>query len=179
VIFPDYPDRFKHNAKQFGYLTLVKAVADDRCSGSNVDVGSIASYLLRPCAAVNATLYDRLNFDFIRDFAPIATLIRQPLVMVVHPSFPAKTVPEFIAYAKANPSKISFASAGNGTPSHLAGESFKMMANVDMIHIPYRGGAPAVTDLIDGRVQALFISALLSNEHIIDGGCAEISAHLR
>ncbi|MBI5911344.1 MAG: tripartite tricarboxylate transporter substrate binding protein [Betaproteobacteria bacterium] len=119
--------------------------------------------------AVNATLYDKLNFDFIRDFAPIATLIRQPLVMVVHPSVQAKTVPEFIAYAKANPGKISFASAGNGTPPHLAGELFKMMANVDMMHIPYRGGAPAVTDLIGGRVQALFISALLSNEHITAG----------
>jgi len=119
--------------------------------------------------AVNATLYEKLNFNFIRDIAPVATLIRQPLVMVVHPSVPAKTVAEFTAYAKANPGKISVASAGNGTPPHLAGELFKMMAGVDMLHVPYRGGAPAMTDLIGGRVELLFISELLCIEHIKAG----------
>ena len=90
--------------------------------------------------AINATLYDKLNFNFIRDIAPVAGIIRVPLVMEVNPSFPAKTVPEFIAYAKANPGKINMASAGNGTAPHVAGELFKMMAGVDMVHVPYRGG---------------------------------------
>ena len=90
--------------------------------------------------AINATLYDKLNFNFIRDIAPVAGIIRVPNVMVVNPSVPAKTVPEFIAYAKANPGKINMASAGNGTAPHLAGELFKMMAGVDMVHVPYRGG---------------------------------------
>ena len=90
--------------------------------------------------AINATLYDKLNFNFIRDIAPVAGIIRAPLVMVVHPSVPAKTVPEFIAYAKANPGKINMASAGIGTPAHVAGELFKMMTGVDMVHVPYRGG---------------------------------------
>jgi tripartite-type tricarboxylate transporter receptor subunit TctC len=116
--------------------------------------------------AINATLYDKLNFDFIRDIAPVASLIRQPAVMCVNPSFPAKTVPEFIAYAKANPGKISMASTGNGTPPHLTGELFKMMAGVDMVHVPYRGAGPAVTDLLGGQVQLLFISPLVSMEHI-------------
>ena len=103
--------------------------------------------------AINATLYDKLNFNFIRDIAPVAGIIRGPYVMVVNPSVPAKTVPEFIAYAKANPGKINMASAGNGTASHLAGELFKMMAGVDMVHVPYRGGGPALTDLLGGQVQ--------------------------
>jgi tripartite-type tricarboxylate transporter receptor subunit TctC len=107
-------------------------------------------------SAINATLYEKLNFNFIRDIVPVASIIRAPNVMVVHPSFPAKTVPEFIAYAKANPGKISFASAGIGTSLHLAGELFKMMAGVNMVHVPYRGGAPALTDLLGGQVQAMF-----------------------
>ena len=119
--------------------------------------------------AVNASLYAKLNFDFIRDFAPVATLIRQPLVLVVNPSVPVYALPEFIAYAKTNPGKINVASAGNGTPPHLAAELFKMMAAVDIVHIPYRGGAPAITDLLGGRVQALFISELLSIEHVNTG----------
>src|SRR5215475_5165593 len=105
--------------------------------------------------AVNATLYDKLNFNFIRDIAPVASIVRQPQIMLVNQSFPAKTVPEFIAYAKANPGKISMASAGNGTGPHLAGELFKMMAGVNLIHVPYRGGAPALTDLIGGQVQVM------------------------
>ena len=92
---------------------------------------------------INATLYDKLNFNFLRDIAPVASIIRQPLVMAVHPSIPVKTVSEFIAHAKANPGKINMASGGTGTPPHLVGELFKMMAGVDLIHVPYRGNGPA------------------------------------
>ena len=106
--------------------------------------------------AINATLYDKLNFNFIRDIAPVAGIELAPLVMEVNPSFPAKTVPEFIAYAKANPGKINMASAGAGGPQHVAGELFKFMAGVDMVHVPYRGTTPAVTDLLAGQVQVLF-----------------------
>ena len=98
--------------------------------------------------AGNATLYDRLNFNFIRDIAPIASMIRTPLVMEVHPSIPAKSVPEFVAYAKANPGKINMASAGNGTVQHVTGELFKMMAGVDLTHVPYRGAGPMLSDLL-------------------------------
>ena len=105
---------------------------------------------------VNATLYQNLNFDFMRDFAPVAGTFSAPNVMAVNPSVPAQTVPEFIAYAKANPGKLNMASAGNGTPPHLAGELFKLMAGVDMIHVPYRGSAPALTDLIGGQVHVSF-----------------------
>jgi tripartite-type tricarboxylate transporter receptor subunit TctC len=114
--------------------------------------------LIAPSSAINATLYDKLNFNFIRDVAPIATMTRQAEVMVVNPSFPARTVPEFIAYAKANPGKINMASAGIGTAQHITGELFKQMTGIDMMHIPYRGGAPAITDLIAGRVQVTFTS---------------------
>ena len=116
--------------------------------------------------AINATLYDKLNFNFIRDIAPVASISRETTIMVVNPSFPAKTVPEFIAYAKANPGKINFASGGNGTPPHVVGELFKMMAGVSLVHVPYRGGAPAVTDLLGGQVQVMFASPSISLEHI-------------
>jgi tripartite-type tricarboxylate transporter receptor subunit TctC len=106
--------------------------------------------------AINATLYEKLNFNFIRDIAPIAGIMRVPNVVVVHPLVPAKTVPEFIAYAKANPGKINMASAGIGTSSHVAGELFKMMAGVNMVHVPYRGIAPAMTDLLGGQVRVIF-----------------------
>jgi tripartite-type tricarboxylate transporter receptor subunit TctC len=106
--------------------------------------------------AVNATLYNNLPFNFLRDVVAVASVIRVPLVIAVHPSFPASTVPEFIAYAKANPGKISMASAGSGTPPHISGELFKMMTGVDMVHVPYRGGAPALTDLLGGQVQVYF-----------------------
>jgi len=106
--------------------------------------------------AINATLYDNLNFSFIRDIAPVAGIARAPHLMVVHPSFPASTVGEFIAYAKANPGKITMASAGVGSTSHMSGELFKMMAGIDMLHVPYRGQVPALTDLIGGRVQVDF-----------------------
>ena len=120
-------------------------------------------------SAFNATLYAKLNYNFIRDIAPVASIGRVPLVMVVNPSVPAKTVPEFIAFAKANPGKISMASAGNGTTPHVAGELFKMMAGVDLIYVPYRGNGPAITDLLGGQVQVLFAGAPESIEHIRAG----------
>ncbi len=98
--------------------------------------------LVAAANAINATLYDKLNFNFIRDIAPVASIVRAPNVMEVNPSVPAKTVPEFIAYAKANPGKVNMASAGNGTAHHMAGELFKMMTGVNMVHVPYRGGGP-------------------------------------
>jgi len=116
--------------------------------------------LVSPPHAINATLYDKLNFNFIRDIAPVAGIVRTLNVMVVSPSFPAKSVPEFIAYAKANPGKISMASAGIGSGPHLYGELFKIMAGVDMVHVPYRGGPPALTDLIAGQVQVMFIGSI-------------------
>ena len=119
-------------------------------------------------AAINATLYDNLNFNFIRDFAVVG-MIRGPLVMMVHPSVPAKTVPEFIAYAKANPGKINMASSGNGSTIHMSGELFKMMTGINMVHIPYRGGAPALTDMLGGQVQVMFDNVPTSLEHIRSG----------
>jgi tripartite-type tricarboxylate transporter receptor subunit TctC len=106
--------------------------------------------------AIKATLYEKLPFDFIRDVAPVASILRVPLVMEVNPSVPAATVPEFIAYAKANPGKINYASAGIGGVTHVAGELFKMLADIDIRHVPYRGAAPALTDLLGGQVQAMF-----------------------
>ncbi len=106
--------------------------------------------------AINASLYDKLSFNFIRDIAPVAAISREPNVIVVNPSLPTRTVPELIAYAKANPGRINMASAGNGTTSHLAGELFKMMTGVNMVHVPYRGGGPALTDLLAGQVQVFF-----------------------
>ena len=119
--------------------------------------------------AINATLYDKLSFNFIRDIAPVAGIIRYPLVMQVNPSFPAKTVPEFISYVKSNPGKISYGSGGIGTSIHVASELFKMMAGVDMIHVPYRGGAPAMTDLMAGQVQVVFNPVPESMEFIRAG----------
>jgi tripartite-type tricarboxylate transporter receptor subunit TctC len=106
--------------------------------------------------AINATVYDNLNFNFIRDIAPVVSLIGVPLVMEVNPSVPARTVPEFIAFAKGNPEKLNMASPGVGTPQHVSGELFKMMAGVDLFHVPYRGSAPALTDLLSGQVQVMF-----------------------
>ena len=117
----------------------------------------------------NATLYERLNFNFIRDIRPVASINRVSLVMEVTPSFPAKTIPEFIAYAKANPGKVNMASAGNGTPGHVSGELFKMMTGVDMVHVPYRGDPPALTDLIGGQVQVMFSFLPSSIEHLRAG----------
>jgi tripartite-type tricarboxylate transporter receptor subunit TctC len=119
--------------------------------------------------AINATLYDKLNFNFIRDIAPVAGIARAPNVMVVHPSFAAKTVPEFIAYAKANPGRISMASAGIGSATHMSGELFKMMAGVNMVHVPYRGQASALTDLLGGQVQVDFATMPPSIEYVRAG----------
>jgi tripartite-type tricarboxylate transporter receptor subunit TctC len=119
--------------------------------------------------AINATLYGKLNFNFIRDIAPVASFIRGPLVMAVHPSVPAKTVPEFIAYAKANPGKLSYGSGGVGGITHLTAELFKMIAGVNMVHVPYRGVAPALTDLLGGRVQVVFTNPTLLIPYIRAG----------
>jgi tripartite-type tricarboxylate transporter receptor subunit TctC len=114
--------------------------------------------LVGPSNAIDATLYDKLNFVFLRDIAPVAGILRAPLVMLVHPSFPAGTIPEFIAYAKANSGKLNMASAGIGNPTHVSGELFKIMAGINMLHVPYRGEVPALTDLIGGQVQVYFSS---------------------
>ena len=119
--------------------------------------------------AINASVYEKLNFNFIRDIAPVASIARAGYVMEVSPSVPAKTVPEFIAYAKANPGKLNMASAGIGGGPHLCGELFKMMTGINLVHVPYRGGAPAVTDLIGGQVQVLFVGLLASTEYIRTG----------
>jgi tripartite-type tricarboxylate transporter receptor subunit TctC len=119
--------------------------------------------------AINATLYEKLKYNLIRDIAPVAGIIRVPLVMQVNPSVPVKTVPEFITYAKANPGKLNMASAGNGTPQHVSGELFKIMAGVNMTHVPYRGSAPALTDLLGGQVQVVFDTTLASIEYIRAG----------
>ena len=125
--------------------------------------------LVPPAAAINATLYDKLNFNFLRDIEPIAGIIRFPNVVVVNPSVPVKTIPELIAYAKANPGKLNMASSGNGSTIHMSGELFKMMTGVDMVHVPYRGGAPALTDLIGGQVQVMFDNIPTSAGHIKSG----------
>jgi len=132
-----------------GTNIATEAVARAPADGYTLLLVSVAN-------TVNATLYARLNFDFIRDIAPVAGLIRGPLVMELHPSVPANTIDEFIAYARANPGKINVASAGNGTPGHMASELFQLMTDLDLLDVPYRGGAPALTDLLAGQVQVIF-----------------------
>ena len=122
-----------------------------------------------PVAAINASFYRNLSFDFIRDIAPVASFIRVPNVMAVNPAVPARTVPEFIAYARANPGKINLASSGSGTVGHVAGELFQMMTGVKLVHVPYRGETPALTDLIAGRVQVIFIPMPASIEYVKAG----------
>jgi tripartite-type tricarboxylate transporter receptor subunit TctC len=119
--------------------------------------------------AINATLYEKLNFDFLRDIAPVAGVMRYPLVMQVNPSFPAQTVDEFIGYVKSRPGQISYGSGGNGTSIHVATELFKMMTGIEMTHVPYRGGAPAMTDLMAGQVQVVFNPLPESMEFIRSG----------
>jgi tripartite-type tricarboxylate transporter receptor subunit TctC len=119
--------------------------------------------------AINASVYDKLNFNFIRDTTPVASIAEWPLVMEVNPSFPAKTVPEFIAYAKANPGNVSYASAGSGSPQHVAAELFKMMTGISMLHVPYRGSAPALIDLMAGHVQVTFDPMSSSIEYVRTG----------
>ena len=120
-------------------------------------------------SAINMTLYEKLNFNFLRDITPVAGIISIPYIMAVNPSLPAKTVPEFIAYAEMNPSKVNMGSGGNGTAGHLSGELFKMMARVNMVHVPYRGEAPALTDLLGGRLQVMFATVPASIEYIRAG----------
>jgi tripartite-type tricarboxylate transporter receptor subunit TctC len=132
-------------ATNIGIEAVVRATAD-----------GYTLLLIPGSVAVNATLYEKLNFNFIRDIAPIAMISRLPLVMVVNPSVPANTVTEFIAYAKARPGKINMASGGTGTPQHMAGELFKIMTGIEMVHVPYHGGGPALTDLLGGQVQVYF-----------------------
>jgi tripartite-type tricarboxylate transporter receptor subunit TctC len=119
--------------------------------------------------AINATLYDKLSFNFIRDIAPVASIIRFPNIMVVNPSVPAKTLPEFIAYAKSNPGKINMASSGIGTGPHIFGELFKMMAGVNLVHVPYRSIAAAMTDLVSGQVQFMSVTTAASNNYVKAG----------
>jgi tripartite-type tricarboxylate transporter receptor subunit TctC len=138
-----------------GTEAVVKAAAD----GYTLLVASTS-------AAINASLYDKLNFNFVRDIAPVGGLVRVALVMVVNPALPVKTLPQFIEYAKANPGKINMASAGNGSAPHVAGELFKIMTGLNMAHIPYRGGAPALTDLMGGQVQIYFASISEAIEYI-------------
>jgi tripartite-type tricarboxylate transporter receptor subunit TctC len=146
-------------------------------AGSNIATEAVVratpdGYMLLqvgPPHAVNATLYDKLNYNFLHDIAPVGSISRELNVMVVHPSFSAGTVPEFIAYAKANPGKINMASAGIGTAVHMAGELFRMLTGVSMVHVPYRGAAPAITDLLGGQVQVMFASMPSSIEHIRAG----------
>ena len=125
--------------------------------------------LINPANAINAALYDKLNFNFIRDIAPVVGIIRLPLVMLVNRAVPAQTVPEFIAYAKTNPGRVKMASAGTGTPQHLSGELFKLMAGVDMVHVRYPGVPPALNDLADGKVHIIFASMPASIERIRAG----------
>jgi len=125
--------------------------------------------LVAPANAINATLYDKLNFNFLRDSEPVAGIIRFPNVVVVNPSVPVKSIPELIAYAKANPGKLNMASSGNGSTIHMSGELFKMLTGVDMVHVPYRGGAPALTDLIAGQVHVMFDNIPTCAEHVKSG----------
>jgi tripartite-type tricarboxylate transporter receptor subunit TctC len=125
--------------------------------------------LAAPANAINATLYDKLNFDFLRDTEAVAGLIRFPNVVVVHPSLPIKSIPELIAYAKANPGKLNMASSGNGSTIHMSGELFKMLTGINMVHVPYRGGAPALTDLLAGQVHVMFDNIPTCAEHVKSG----------
>ena len=145
-----------------GSNIATEAVLDAPADGYTLLLVSLAN-------AVNATLYQQLKFNFIRDIAPVASISHEAYGMEVHPSFPAKTVPEFIAYAKANPGKLNMASAGNGTGLHMAGELFKIMAGVDMVHVPYRGSPPALTDLLAGQVQVIFCPLSSSIEYVRAG----------
>jgi tripartite-type tricarboxylate transporter receptor subunit TctC len=145
--------------------------------GSNIGIEAVARapadgytlLVVGSTAAINATLFDKLSYNFIRDVAPVAGIVRVPHVMQVNPELPATTVPDFIAYAKANPGRINMGSGGNGSPAHVIGEQFKMMTGTNLVHVPYRGGAPALTDLIGGHIQVAFIDMAASIEFIRAG----------
>jgi tripartite-type tricarboxylate transporter receptor subunit TctC len=153
-------------------------------AGTNIATESVANappdgytFLLATSAnAINATLYEKLNFNFVRDLAPVTGIVDSPLAMVVNPTFPARSVSEFIAHAKANPGKINMASAGFGSPSHVTGELFKMIAGVNLTHVPYRGSAPANADLIAGQVQVLFGDVTSSIEYVRAGQLRALAA---
>jgi tripartite-type tricarboxylate transporter receptor subunit TctC len=146
-------------------------------AGTNIGTEAVAkappdgyALLLASAAnAINATLYQKLTFDFIRDIAPVAGISREPNVVVVHPSIPVSTIPQFIAYAKANPGKIAMASGGNGAASHVSGEMFKLLTGISMTHVPYRGAGPALTDLLGGQVQVYFSPMAATIEYIRSG----------
>jgi tripartite-type tricarboxylate transporter receptor subunit TctC len=147
--------------------------------GANGNVGTEAALrasadgytllMIDASPAINATLYNRLNFNFVRDASPVAAVARTPFILVIHPSLPAKTVPDLIAYAKANPGKINYGSAGPGSTLHVAAELFKIMTGVDLVHVPYRGGGPAIADAIAGQVQVVFIPAPAGIEYVRSG----------
>jgi tripartite-type tricarboxylate transporter receptor subunit TctC len=148
-------------------------------AGANGNIGTEAALRAGPdgytllmvdaSPTINATLYEKLTFNFVRDAAPVATVARVPFILVVHPSVPAKTLPEFIAFAKANPGKINYGSAGRGSTLHVAAELFKMLAAVDLVHVPYKGGGPAISDAIGGQVHAVFIPAPAGIEYVRGG----------
>jgi tripartite-type tricarboxylate transporter receptor subunit TctC len=172
----DMPDILARLIGQRLSERLGQTIIIDNRPGAATNIGTEAAVraapdgytlvLLGPPAAINATLYDKLNFNVIRDVAPVASIARAPNVMEVSLSVPAKTVPEFIAYAKANPGKLNMASSGSGTSPHLSGELFKMMAGVNLVHVPYRGSVPALTDMLSGQVQVFFDNLPASIEYI-------------
>jgi tripartite-type tricarboxylate transporter receptor subunit TctC len=165
-------------AQKFSQSLGQQFVIENRPGGGN-NIGTEAAirstpdgytlFLVNPANAINTTLYQHLKFNFLKDMAPVAGMIRVPNVMEVHPSVPAKTVAEFIAYAKANPGKINMASSGNGTSIHLSGELFMFMTGVKMLHVPYRGSAPALNDMLSGQVQVMFDNLPSSIGHIKAG----------
>jgi tripartite-type tricarboxylate transporter receptor subunit TctC len=175
----DVPDILARLMGQWLSERLGHPVVFDNRPGAATNIGTEAAVraapdgyslvLLGPPAAINATLYDKLNFNVIRDIAPVASIARAPNVMEVSPSVPVKTVPEFIAYAKANPGKLNMASSGVGTSLHVSGELFKMMAGVDLVHVPYRGSVAAITDMLSGQVQVIFDNLPASIEYIKGG----------
>jgi tripartite-type tricarboxylate transporter receptor subunit TctC len=146
------------NASNLGTAAVVRALPDGY---------TLLAFDVTP--AINATLYDKLDFNFTRDIMPVASIDRVGNVMLVHPSLPARTINEFVQYAKANPGKVNMASAGNGSQIHMAGELFKMMTGIDMVHVPYRGTGPALTDLLGGQVQVMFATMPAAIEHVKAG----------